>query len=169
MKEFKGKVAFNASTMELARQSIGAVHRACADKELRNEPVMKTPEMQAGLAAFSAAIEASMPPLKVAAVVSDAIEKAQFYILPQPEWTKVIQIRADKLLGLENPQSPAGMIAKLVVSAGESFTRLGLSMSSAMCESIFVGNAGPTPQTGEVLDYAAHMLVCLKHVEDGAN
>ena len=77
-----------------------------------------TPEMQAGLAAFKAAIEASMPPLQVADVVFDAIEKEQFYILPHPEWTEVIRLRTDKLLRIENPQSPAATIAKLINRRG---------------------------------------------------
>jgi len=82
--------------------------------ELRNEPVTMTPEMQAGLAAFKAAIEASMPALQIADVVFDAIKKEQFYILPDREWTEVIQLRTDKLLRMENPQSPAATIAKLI-------------------------------------------------------
>jgi NAD(P)-dependent dehydrogenase (short-subunit alcohol dehydrogenase family) len=82
--------------------------------ELRNEPVTLTPEMQAGLAAFKAAMEAAMPPLQVADVVFDAIKKEQFYILPHPEWTEVIQLRTDKLLRIENPQSPTATILKLV-------------------------------------------------------
>jgi len=86
--------------------------------ELRNEPVAMPPEMQAGLAAFKAAIEASMPPLQVADVVFDAIEKEQFYILPHPEWTEVIRLRTDKLLRIENPQSPAATIAKLINRRG---------------------------------------------------
>jgi short-subunit dehydrogenase len=86
--------------------------------ELRNEPITRTPDMQAGLAAFNAAIEASMAPLKVAAVVFDAIRKERFYILPQPEWTKVIQLRTDKLLQMENPQSPAATVAKLIAMRG---------------------------------------------------
>ena len=82
--------------------------------ELRNEPVTMTPEMQAGLAAFKAAMEASMPPFQVADVVFDAIRKEQFYILPHSEWTEVIQLRTDKLLRMENPQSPAATVAKLI-------------------------------------------------------
>jgi len=82
--------------------------------ELRNEPVAMTAEMQAGLAAFKAAMEASMPPFEVADVVFDAIKKEQFYILPHPEWTEVIQLRTDKLLRMENPQSPAATVAKLI-------------------------------------------------------
>jgi hypothetical protein len=47
-------------------------------------------------------------------VVFDAIKKEQFYILPHPEWTEVIQLRTDKLLRMENPQSPAATVAKLI-------------------------------------------------------
>jgi NAD(P)-dependent dehydrogenase (short-subunit alcohol dehydrogenase family) len=82
--------------------------------ELRNQPVTMTPEMQAGVAALKAAIEAGMPPLQVADVVFDAIKNEQFYILPHPEWIEVIQLRTDKLLRMENPQSPAATIAKLM-------------------------------------------------------
>ncbi len=86
--------------------------------ELRNEPVALTPEMQAGLAAFKAALEASMPPLQVADVVFEAIKNEQFYILPHPGWTEVIQLRTDKLLRMENPQDPAATIAKLINRRG---------------------------------------------------
>ena len=81
--------------------------------ELRNEPVTMTPEMQSGLAAFRAVMETGMPPLQVAEVVFDAIKEERFYILPHPEWTEVIQLRTDKLLRMENPQSPAAAVAKL--------------------------------------------------------
>jgi NAD(P)-dependent dehydrogenase (short-subunit alcohol dehydrogenase family) len=86
--------------------------------ELRNEAAAMTPERQAGLAAFAAAIEASMLPLQVADVVVDAIRKEQFYILPHPEWIEAIQLRTDKLLRMENPQSPAATIAKLINRRG---------------------------------------------------
>jgi len=82
--------------------------------ELRNEPVELTPEMQAGLAAFKAAIEASMPPGLVAKAVFDAIRKEQFYILPHPEYLEVIQLRMDRLLRLENPENPFAIVAKLM-------------------------------------------------------
>jgi NAD(P)-dependent dehydrogenase (short-subunit alcohol dehydrogenase family) len=82
--------------------------------ELRNEPVTLSPEMQAGLAAFKAALEASMPPLEVADVVFDAIRREQFYILPRPEWTEVIQLRTDNLLRMENPQNPTPTVVKLL-------------------------------------------------------
>ncbi|MBV9771541.1 MAG: SDR family NAD(P)-dependent oxidoreductase [Bryobacterales bacterium] len=82
--------------------------------ELRNEPIAMSPAMQAGLAALKAVVAASMSPLQVAEVVFDAIEKEQFYILPHPEWTEAIRLRTDKLLGMENPQSPAATVAKLL-------------------------------------------------------
>jgi NAD(P)-dependent dehydrogenase (short-subunit alcohol dehydrogenase family) len=82
--------------------------------EVRNEPLTLTPAMEAGLAAFKAAIEASMPPLQVADVVFDAIKKEQFYILPHPEWTEVVQLRTDKLLRMENPISPTATLVKLI-------------------------------------------------------
>lgn len=82
--------------------------------ELRDEPVPMTPERQAGLAAFKAALDASMPPRQVADTVFDAIRKEQFYILTHPDWMDVVRLRTDKLLQLENPQSPLSMIAKLI-------------------------------------------------------
>ncbi len=82
--------------------------------ELRNEPVAMTPERQAGLAAFKAAIEASMPPLQVADLVFDAIRKDQFYILTHPEWTEVIQLRTDNLLQMKNPQNPTAVVVRLI-------------------------------------------------------
>jgi NAD(P)-dependent dehydrogenase (short-subunit alcohol dehydrogenase family) len=82
--------------------------------ELRDEPVAMTPERQAGLAAFKAAIDASMPPTQVADAVFDAIRKEQFYILPEPAWIEAVQLRTDKLLRLENPQSPMATIVKLL-------------------------------------------------------
>lgn len=82
--------------------------------ELRNEPVPMTPQMQAGLAAFKSALEASMPALQVADVVFDAIRKEQFYVLTHPEWAEVIQLRTDKLLKMENPESPHALVMKLV-------------------------------------------------------
>jgi NAD(P)-dependent dehydrogenase (short-subunit alcohol dehydrogenase family) len=84
--------------------------------ELRNEPVRMTPEMQAGLAAFKATIEAAMPPVQVADVVFDAIRNEQFYILSHPEWTEVIRLRTDRLLRTENPQDPLAAVMKLMHS-----------------------------------------------------
>lgn len=83
-------------------------------EELRNEAVAMTPERQAGLAAFKSAIEASMPPQQVAEVVFEAIQKEQFYILSHPEWMEAVQLRTDKLLQMENPQSPMATIMKLM-------------------------------------------------------
>jgi len=82
--------------------------------ELRNEPVPLTPEMQARLAAFKAVLEAGMPPLQVADAVFEAIRKEQFYIVTHPEWMEAVQLRTDKLLRLENPESPVALITKIV-------------------------------------------------------
>jgi len=102
----------------LVRTNIGNSERN-RPAELRNESVTMTPEMQAGLVAFKAAMEVSMPPLQVADVVFDAIKKEQFYVLSHPEWIEVIQLRTDKLLRMENPQSPAATVAKLINLRGE--------------------------------------------------
>ena len=82
--------------------------------ELKNEPVPVTPEIEAGMAAMRAAIASGMPPLQVADAVFAAIQKEQFYILPHPEWIEAVQLRTDKLLRMENPESPAAIVAKLL-------------------------------------------------------
>jgi short-subunit dehydrogenase len=81
---------------------------------LRDEPIPMTPEMQAGVAAFKAIMEAAMSPAKVADVVFHAIRNEKFYILPHPEWIEAVQLRTESLLRLENPQNPSALIAKLV-------------------------------------------------------
>jgi NAD(P)-dependent dehydrogenase (short-subunit alcohol dehydrogenase family) len=97
----------------MVRTNIANAERNRPD-DLRNEPVAMTPEMQAGLAAFKAALEGATPPQQVADVVFEAIKNEQFYILSHPEWTEVIQLRTDKLLKLENPQNPMATIIKLI-------------------------------------------------------
>jgi NAD(P)-dependent dehydrogenase (short-subunit alcohol dehydrogenase family) len=100
----------------LVRTNIANAERNRPDK-LRNEPVAMTPELQAGLAAFKAALEASMAPAQVADLVFDAVRNERFYILTDPGWTEVIQLRTDKLLRMENPQSPTATIVKLLSKA----------------------------------------------------
>lgn len=97
----------------LVRTNIANAERS-RPEELRNEPITMTPEMQAGLAAFKAAIETGLLPLQVADAVFEAVRKEQFYILPHPGWIEVIRLRTDKLLRMENPQSPAAAVAKLI-------------------------------------------------------
>ncbi len=97
----------------VVRTNIADVERT-RPEELRNEAAPLSPEMQAGRTAMRAVIAAGMPPVDVADMVFEAIEKEQFYILTHPEWTEVIQLRTDNLLRMENPQSPAATIAKLV-------------------------------------------------------
>ncbi len=82
--------------------------------ELRNEPAELTPEIQAGMAAFKAVMEAGMPAVEVANVVFDGLRKEQFYILSHPEWIEVIQLRTEKLLRMENPQNPMPAIARVL-------------------------------------------------------
>jgi len=82
--------------------------------QLKNEPVALTPEMQAGLSAFRAAIQAGMPPVKVADFVFDAIKKEQFYILTESEWMEVIRLRTDNLLRMENPRSPMEAVMAII-------------------------------------------------------
>ena len=101
----------------MVRTNIGGAERN-RPAELRNEPVAMTPEMQAGLDAFKAALEAGMPPLEVAEAVFEAIKKERFYILTHPEWIEVIQLRTDNLLRMENPQSPTATIVKLLSRRG---------------------------------------------------
>jgi NAD(P)-dependent dehydrogenase (short-subunit alcohol dehydrogenase family) len=101
----------------LVRTDIAATERH-RPAELRNEPVALTPELQAGLAAFKAAIEAGMPPPQVAGVVFEAIQNEQFYILTHPDWIEAVRLRTDKLLRMENPQSPVATIMKLIKTGG---------------------------------------------------
>ncbi len=96
----------------LARTNIGDVERT-RPAEFRNEPVPMTPQMQAGLAAFKAAMAAAMPPAEVADIAFEGIKKEQFYILTHPEWTEVVRLRMDKLVQMENPESPVAVITKL--------------------------------------------------------
>lgn len=85
---------------------------------LRNEPAPLSPEMQTGLAAFNALLDNAMPPLKVADAVFDAIKREQFYVLTDPAWTEVIQLRTDRLLRMENPQNPQAAVMKLLKPNG---------------------------------------------------
>ena len=64
-------VKVSAICPALVRTNIANAERN-SPAELRNEPVAITPGMQAGLAAFKAAMEVSVPPLEVAEVVFDA-------------------------------------------------------------------------------------------------
>jgi NAD(P)-dependent dehydrogenase (short-subunit alcohol dehydrogenase family) len=82
--------------------------------ELRNEPVVRSPKMQAGHAALVALMAASMPPRQVAEMVFEAITREQFYILTQPEWIEAAQLRTTRLLKMENPEDPGPIIARLV-------------------------------------------------------
>jgi NAD(P)-dependent dehydrogenase (short-subunit alcohol dehydrogenase family) len=98
----------------------GLVHTNIVNAEqnrpesLKNEPVEITPQLQAGLDAFKAALETSMPPLEAADKVFDAIRNEQFYIFTHPDWMELVQMRTDNLLRLENPQDPGPALIKLI-------------------------------------------------------
>lgn len=83
-------------------------------KELQNEPVEITSEIQAYLAFMNAAVEAGMSPVQVAEQVFEAVKEERFYILTHPEWLPVVQLRVDKLLRAENPQSPMEIFMKIL-------------------------------------------------------
>jgi NAD(P)-dependent dehydrogenase (short-subunit alcohol dehydrogenase family) len=98
----------------------GLVRTNIADAErnrpagLRNPPVELTPALRAGLDHLKAAIAAAMPPLLVADMVLEAVREERFYILTDPRWIEVIQMRTESLLRLENPQSPAHVLAEII-------------------------------------------------------
>jgi NAD(P)-dependent dehydrogenase (short-subunit alcohol dehydrogenase family) len=97
----------------MVRTNIGEVekHRPA---ELKNEPRPLTPEMEAGKKAFQAVLASGMPPAEVAEIVFDAIRREQFYILTDPEWMEAVELRTSKLLKMENPESPAAVVGRIV-------------------------------------------------------
>jgi NAD(P)-dependent dehydrogenase (short-subunit alcohol dehydrogenase family) len=83
--------------------------------ELHDEPVELSPEEQAAWAFMSAAVKAGLPPSQVADQVFKAIKEERFYILTDLRWTEVIRQRVERLLRLENPQSPLDAVIKIVM------------------------------------------------------
>jgi NAD(P)-dependent dehydrogenase (short-subunit alcohol dehydrogenase family) len=83
--------------------------------ELHDEPVELSPEEQAAWAFMSAAVKAGLPPSQVADQVFKAIKEERFYILTDLRWTGVIRQRVERLLRLENPQSPLDAVIKIVM------------------------------------------------------
>ncbi|HEY6182591.1 MAG TPA: SDR family NAD(P)-dependent oxidoreductase [Terriglobales bacterium] len=103
--------------------------------ELQNEPVEKTPQMQAALDAYKAAVErAGVSPLQVADVVFEAIRKEQFYIFPNPEWLELLKLRTDKLMRMENPQSAEASLATLSNPGGQLAVLAGRSEAAEPVE-----------------------------------
>ena len=82
--------------------------------DLRNSAQPMTPEREAGLAALKSILEKSTPSEKVAQDVFDAIRKEQFYVLTDPRWMEMIQMRVERLLKLENPLDPTPAVIKLL-------------------------------------------------------
>ncbi len=86
--------------------------------KLQNEPVDTPPQVQAYLDFMKAAVEAGIPPIKVAEQVFEAIKEERFYILTHPEWLPVVKLRVDKLLQLENPLNPGDTIMEILQPKG---------------------------------------------------
>lgn len=103
----------------VTRTNIAYAERNRPD-ELRNEPAQLSAEMQAGRKAIQSVLAAAMPPARVAEMVFDAIRKEQFYIFTHPEWTELIRLRTSKLLAMENPESPAPLVARILNRPPES-------------------------------------------------
>lgn len=117
LEQRKAQVKVSVLCPGLVRTDIGNGERN-RPAELRNAPVDLSAEMKAGRAAFEALIAASMPPDRVAEMVFDAIGKEQFYIVTHPEWMEAARLRTDKLLKLENPESAAPVLAKILKMPG---------------------------------------------------
>jgi NAD(P)-dependent dehydrogenase (short-subunit alcohol dehydrogenase family) len=83
--------------------------------ELHDEPIGLSPEAQAAWAFMNAAVNAGLPPSRVADQVFEAIKEERFYILTDLRWTEVIRHRVENLLRLENPQSPIDAVIKIVM------------------------------------------------------
>jgi NAD(P)-dependent dehydrogenase (short-subunit alcohol dehydrogenase family) len=83
---------------------------------LRNDAIPLSAEMEAGREAFRAVMEAAMPPALVASLVFDAIRNEQFYIVTHSDWMEVVHLRTEKLLRLENPESPQPAVMKIIHS-----------------------------------------------------
>jgi NAD(P)-dependent dehydrogenase (short-subunit alcohol dehydrogenase family) len=86
--------------------------------ELQNEPVDPSPEEQAWLDFMTAAIDAGIPPIKVADHVFEAIKDEKFYIVTHPEWLPIVKLRVDNLLRLENPQNPGNRVMEILQPTG---------------------------------------------------
>lgn len=83
-------------------------------KELQDEPVAPSAEMQAGRARLNAVLAQAAPPAEVAECVFDAIRKEQFYIFTDPKWMDLVRLRTEKLLQLQNPENPAALLAGIL-------------------------------------------------------
>ena len=86
--------------------------------KLQNETVDNPPQVQAYLDFMKAAVEAGIPPIKVADQVFEAIKEERFYILTHPEWLPVVKLRVDNLLQLENPLNPGDTIMEILQAKG---------------------------------------------------
>lgn len=82
--------------------------------ELLNEPVELSAMEKAGKELIEAAVKAGLSHSQVADQVFEAIENEKFYILTDKEWIKVIRLRVERLLRLENPQNPIEEVMEIL-------------------------------------------------------
>ena len=73
---------------------------------LQDEPAPVSPEVQAALEAFGAAVQAGMSPREVAGHVFAAIREDRFYILTHPEALPIVRERMENILHGHNPHLP---------------------------------------------------------------
>ncbi len=82
--------------------------------ELQNEPVEVPPQVKAYWDFMNGAVEAGMSPDKVADQVFEAIKEERFYVMTDPTFTPVVQLRMESLLRAENPVNPGELFMKLM-------------------------------------------------------
>ena len=97
----------------LVRTNIGNGERT-RPEELKDAPVELSEAMKAGKKVFDGLLAGSMPPEQVAEQVFRAVEEERFYIVTHPEWMELVEMRVERLMKLENPVSPAAVLARIL-------------------------------------------------------
>jgi NAD(P)-dependent dehydrogenase (short-subunit alcohol dehydrogenase family) len=86
--------------------------------ELQDAPVEIPTQVKARIDFIVAAIEAGISPPQVADQVFEAIRQERFYILTEPKWTPLVQLRADNLLSGKNPQNSGETMMRIMKPNG---------------------------------------------------
>lgn len=113
LKQRKSAIGVSVLCPGVTRTNIAFCERN-RPEELKNPAEPMSPERQAGLAALKAILEKSTSSEKVAEATFDAIRKEQFYVVTDRRWMELIEMRAEKLLKLENPGDPTPTVMRLV-------------------------------------------------------
>ena len=113
LKQRKSAIGVSVLCPGVTRTNIAYCERN-RPEELKNPAEPMSPERQAGLAALKAILEKSTSSEKVAEATFDAIRREQFYVLTDRRWMELIEMRAEKLLKLENPGDPTPTVMRLV-------------------------------------------------------